>query len=519
MQYIKKPKYFTDKKQCQINGYRIYNPSEIINDTDNFIDRFTSEKLREMYRTMQVKYRILTFITKNSISLDVRNQLVLLQNKTVCLLFEYTKGKKNVANSSSNTVNHYFRFYNTNEPEERIINSKDIFDDNNENLPPIINNLIYDKENNPRLYHNRPIEQITMVLLDVSKSMFRKHNANDQHSQTTMDKSRIMLGNLTDNLVIGDYPHVIGLITFGNNIEIICDLTPDTAKFEHSINNAIKVEEEWTRLYDAIDKAIDLMVSFIQTKSSKKVILTQACKKLIICISDGVNNRGKTTIHDLQRRTTQNNIVVDLISFLPEKNLDNNSKKILKDTEKLCENTCGYVYKNLPSSTSVEIETTFEQQAAVWIDDRSTTKHGATMKPECKMPENLNIYAYKMPKRDTFQSGIITTNHFKKIYKEANNVYNSKLDNIDLYICQKNISFWKVIVTGPYATEYRGGYWMMYVEFSDDYPQVPPVVRFLTPIFHCNIRGDGKICHEMFNTDGWAPTMTMVQVFEEILSL
>ena len=40
---------------------------------------------------------------------------------------------------------------------------------------------------------------------------------------------------------------------------------------------------------------------------------------------------------------------------------------------------------------------------------------------------------------------------------------------------------------GPEDTPYAGGIYTLYIRFGEKYPLTPPEVRFVTPIYHCNI--------------------------------
>ncbi|CAF4113810.1 unnamed protein product, partial [Rotaria sordida] len=82
-----------------------------------------------------------------------------------------------------------------------------------------------------------------------------------------------------------------------------------------------------------------------------------------------------------------------------------------------------------------------------------------------------------------------------------------------------NIRFWKIIMKGPIGTSYYGYTWLLSVEFpSQMYPLRPPEIRFITPIYHCNISDDGKICHEILRSH-WTSQTTMHDVLRQIISL
>ena len=53
---------------------------------------------------------------------------------------------------------------------------------------------------------------------------------------------------------------------------------------------------------------------------------------------------------------------------------------------------------------------------------------------------------------------------------------------------------WNAVIFGPEGTIWDGGIFKLYLEFSEDYPNKPPKVKFITKIFHPNVYNDGSIC-------------------------
>ena len=52
---------------------------------------------------------------------------------------------------------------------------------------------------------------------------------------------------------------------------------------------------------------------------------------------------------------------------------------------------------------------------------------------------------------------------------------------------------WSVCIMGPEGSLYEGGIFQASLQFPHSYPDNPPVMRFITPIFHPNIWPDGKV--------------------------
>lgn len=82
-----------------------------------------------------------------------------------------------------------------------------------------------------------------------------------------------------------------------------------------------------------------------------------------------------------------------------------------------------------------------------------------------------------------------------------------------------NIRYWLVVIPGPQNTPYEGGFFSIKLEFSDQYPYSPPTVEFQTKIFHPNINNKGNICVNIVSPGGWAASLSVKNIIEEIIDL
>jgi len=90
--------------------------------------------------------------------------------------------------------------------------------------------------------------------------------------------------------------------------------------------------------------------------------------------------------------------------------------------------------------------------------------------------------------------------------------------SIEIFPCDIDIGFWRIILEGPSETPYENGVWLVYVLFPEGYPSESPEVRFVTPIRHCNVNQYGKVCHSIF-TRNWTAETTIHQVLSCVYGL
>ena len=76
---------------------------------------------------------------------------------------------------------------------------------------------------------------------------------------------------------------------------------------------------------------------------------------------------------------------------------------------------------------------------------------------------------------------------------------------------------WHVTISGPPSSPYDGGRFLLLLAFPDAYPMRPPVVTFLTPIYHVNVdmKQGGSICADIVS-GGWSPVLRVLDVVERV---
>ncbi|CAF1078389.1 unnamed protein product [Didymodactylos carnosus] len=512
---------------CKCDDYVIYDP--MLQDVPVLepLERWTEIQIKELYKSIARTrdYRSFSIITRGDVTAHVKNQLVLLQkDRTVAILFS----PKNVIRSDGRTaqdVDHFFEIFDPlqcTKDTSYLVVASDAFLDEEKQLPdPRLPTYFNDSFNIIKTNANFslddnitvPAYQITVILLDRSRSMsdYRIASSDKVRNCSHIDICKVMLGRLSDNILSADVVHAFGLIEFATKYKTVCPITRSRELFD----KALTLDEcsgDWTCMYDAIREAIRQIKTFADSPMRAR----KDCKKLIICLSDGINNSGDTTIQNLHDLTKRNSIVIDLISFVRDDQLKRQEEVAkARQFRTLCTDSGGYIYQNLHVLSDIELASIFEQEAAVWLSKRSKTSHGTIDKPERYIPPNFEESAIRQPSSN---KNIQSSSRLRRILNEFQAMLSCSSENVTIFAVSDNIAFWKVILKGPVDTPYQGRFWMLYVEFHAHYPNCPPNVRFVTPIYHVNITGDGKICHQILGRC-WCSLTKMSAIFENIFDL
>merc|ERR1712013_673612 len=77
-----------------------------------------------------------------------------------------------------------------------------------------------------------------------------------------------------------------------------------------------------------------------------------------------------------------------------------------------------------------------------------------------------------------------------------------------------------VLIEGPGETPYEGGFFNAILEFPEDFPQKPPVMKFTTPNFwHPNVYKDGKVCISILHEPKEDPFNLQESVIVSVISM
>tara|TARA_Y100001980_G_C14405098_1_gene200273 strand:- start:102 stop:554 length:453 start_codon:yes stop_codon:yes gene_type:complete len=105
-----------------------------------------------------------------------------------------------------------------------------------------------------------------------------------------------------------------------------------------------------------------------------------------------------------------------------------------------------------------------------------------------------------------------------RLKKELEDLVNNPPCNCSAGLVDNNFYIWQATIVGPIGSIYEGGIFHLDIEFPQDYPFKSPKVKFITPIYHCNISSNGNICLDILK-DQWSPALTISKILLSICSL
>lgn len=106
----------------------------------------------------------------------------------------------------------------------------------------------------------------------------------------------------------------------------------------------------------------------------------------------------------------------------------------------------------------------------------------------------------------------------KRLIRDFKKLKNDPPSGITGAPCDNNIMRWNAVIFGPEETPWEGGTFKLVLEFSEDYPNKPPTVKFVSKLFHPNVYNDGGICLDILQNN-WSPIYDICAVLTSIQSL
>uniref|UniRef100_W5LVP4 UBC core domain-containing protein n=1 Tax=Lepisosteus oculatus TaxID=7918 RepID=W5LVP4_LEPOC len=344
----------------------------------------------------------------------------------------------------------------------------------------------------------------------------------DQIKMKRIDAIKQMFHAFANRSMAYNFHHVIGLVRFGGKIEILHTFTEIFETFKEYIDNL--EAKGCTKLYDALDYSIK------ELKGIKQQF--PECSLRILCLTDGNDVGSSSNPVQTAVKLIDSKIVVDSVIIGEVENY------VLHGISNV---TGGCCFKPSSSENALKI---FEMETVLSMKDRkpkmfflffyflySATPHLIKEQPSGHRKRRyhkliylrnykiVSSFSYRVVKKKSkdFKTGKVMEKD-RRIIEELRSLHCSPHPYYKVFPSETDMTFWQILLLGPPDTPYENGVFLLYCKFEDEYPQKPPLVRFITPIYHCNVNSVGRICHQIFDRN-YSAHITMKEVLEAVYGL
>ncbi|XP_017281441.1 uncharacterized protein LOC108241656 [Kryptolebias marmoratus] len=362
----------------------------------------------------------------------------------------------------------------------------------------------------------RTPEEAILVLIDTSSSMEEECFENADIKK--IDVVKELFDNFATRSMAYDFHHVIGLVKFDSMVKTLHTFTENLEKFKEHMR---EIEASGcTLLYDALRRGVRELHQ-VETRFPD-------CRLRIICLTDGNDSGSSMEPVAVTAKLLQSNIIVDSILL---GNVDNSMLHGISNA------TGGCCFK--PQSTKeglklFEIETVLsleERKLKTKLDESSISEstltgifatHGYDEFPETTLPSQINsrvtLTESALKKKICESKDGRFMEKEKRILEELKSLHCDPHPFFKVFPSESDFTFWRILMQGPPNTPYEKGVFELYCHFGPAYPVKPPVVRFVTHVYHCNVNSVGRVCHNIFDRN-YNAHITMREIFDAVYGL
>jgi ubiquitin-protein ligase len=383
--------------------------------------------------------------------------------------------------------------------------------------------------------------------------------------RTREDMSKILFHTMVDKTLVFELSHAVGLLAFGTEV-LPHAITRDYESFHDELGR-LDANQCGTRLYDAIVTAGDMLQAYCAQEG-----LGEDVRKRVFVLTDGDDNRSSTQPWAAAEHLQAAGITLDAI---PLAGMNATLAALCAATGGLCfdvdsqEQGIGLFEREAtlqlcsreedhddaaasggsgvsppppprPRGKQVTDAASFN---ALVRSINAKPSASATVTRQVKSVVPKKVFAPVM----TAQAAAALASkaaaaaapsgggggggggaNLRRALKEYGGLISDPLENWRVFVSAENPMQWKAVFERGQPSDewlqtqgscpYAGGTWLLTIDLPTDYPFAAPRIRFVTPVYHCNVSVDGMICMQLLQ-DAWSPAVTMRRALEGVQAL
>lgn len=369
------------------------------------------------------------------------------------------------------------------------------------------------------------------LVLKVSVSQaWSEKRGRDRGALSRLDVLKQMFEALVNRMIAYNFKTHVGLVTFASAASVTNGISHVLENFRQATSTMQASGD--TALWDALSLSLDQV-----QEASKKY---PAAKKRVIVISDGVNTKSTTnTCEDIAWKMKENGVAVDTVSLGQEQSKDLKTiswllgcfsfhPTSLANALAICEMEPFLSAVERPDIVPRSKATNRLAFRSSFLNARFSARDTVVTGdhfPARKEHENLSDEFVQLSANicrsnatTNPQSGARSNFRILRVMKEINQLVAKDHPQYDIYVSERNMAFWKVVVSGPEGSPYSAGNFLLYLDMRSTYPTFHPEARFITKMIHPNVNAHGRVCHPLFGRD-WTTDTNMTTVLDTIYGL
>jgi ubiquitin-protein ligase len=381
---------------------------------------------------------------------------------------------------------------------------------------------------------NPRIKQIICFAFDCSLSMSWSLDRRPKGVPTRIDIAKNYLNAFVARAATYRVPTCYGCISFDNDVTCLQDVSFLENDFVTTVKGLSHVGQN-TALWQGRNAAWQCLRRF--NPLGQRRTRYKNARERIIVISDGKDCCGKVLPFDLAQGLHRDGVVVDALMLCREKDFSNDGAELALLTAL----TDGVIYRpNTPdeglavfeeeSFLNIQMRKPHVIHDDLWARARDNFKEAAKWysgtidhRPEfvnLAIERGLQAWDVDSPAfrlLPTGHEGEKLSSSERRILRELK-PFAKPPENIEVWVDSADLRTWRIFIKAPPGTPHEKQSWSGLLEFPNEYPSAPPLLRFLSVPYHPNVSPEGKVLFSYVDTQ-YTAMMAPFDILTELLKL